>query len=331
MRKKHYVQFLSLSILALSVLGCLKRGHLKELSLEKTMTIGLESGDQKYVFADITDVALDSKANIYVLDRSSYRVTEFDSNGKYIRSVEIRKGQGPEEISLIFAIAVSDKGKIFVLDWNKIKILVFDEEGNFLNSFRIGFQAMNIIPYLDENVVVFGRNEGQIFHVFGPQGKFLRSFGDPLDVPSQYSKYKNLPQALLPIRGDRSASGNLYIVNPYTYEIRIYMAEKLKKLIEHKSDFFVPLQIEPADQGRFSIVYPWVSVLEHKDMIFVCIDKLKTGVSNQLDIFKKSKYYGSLRVNGFAAAIDGEGCFYFVDKEEFPRIIKYSLREKEKN
>jgi hypothetical protein len=56
------------------------------------MTIGLESGDQKYVFADITDVALDSKANIYVLDRSSYRVTEFDSNGKYIRSVEIRKG-----------------------------------------------------------------------------------------------------------------------------------------------------------------------------------------------------------------------------------------------
>jgi hypothetical protein len=54
--------------------------------------------------------------------------------------VEIRKGQGPEEVSLIYGIAVSDKGKIFALDGNKSKILVFYEEGNFAESFKIPFK-----------------------------------------------------------------------------------------------------------------------------------------------------------------------------------------------
>jgi hypothetical protein len=101
--------------------------------------------------------------------------------------------------------------------------------------------------------------------------------------------------------------------------------------LKKKSEFFVPLQIKPADEGRFSMVYPWVSVLEHKDTMFVCIDKLLVDVSNQIDIFRKYKYFGSLRVNGFATAIHRTGCLYFIEKEEFPRIIKYSLRKKEKN
>jgi hypothetical protein len=331
MRNMYLVPFLSSLVLIFSALGCLKKEHSKELSLEKTLIIGSESGDQRYVFTDIRHVALDSEGNIYVLDRGSYRIIEFDPKGNYLRSVEIRKGQGPEEVSLILGIAVTDKGKIFALDGNKIKILVFDEGGNFVESFKIGFQAINVIPYFDENVVVLGLNNGHIFHVFSPQGKFLGSFGEPLEVPSRYSQYKSLPQVLLPRRADRSTYGNIFLVSPYNYEIRIYRGEKLKKLVEHKSEFFAPLQIKPADEGRFSMVYPWVSVLEHEDTIFVCIDKLMPGVSNQIDIFKNYKYFGSLRVNGFASAIDRKGCLYFIEKEEFPRIIKYSLGEKEKN
>lgn len=330
MKKICFIPFLSLLILIFSEPGCIEKQHSREVSLEKKLVIGLESGDQRYVFADIRHVALDSEGNIYVLDRGNYRIIKFDPKGTYLRSIEVRKGQGPEEVSLIFAIAVSDKGKIFALDGNKIKVLVFDEEGNFVESFKVNFQTTNIISYLDESVVVLGLNKGHIFHVFSSQGTFLGSFGEPLEVPSRYSQYKGLPQIFLPRRADRSIYGNIFLVSPYNYEIRIYRGEKLKTLVEHKSEFFVPLQIKPADEGRFSMVYPWVSVLEHKDTMFVCIDKLQIGVSNQIDIFRKYKYFGSLRVSGFATAIDRSGCLYFIENGEFPRIIKYSLREKER-
>jgi glycine betaine/choline ABC-type transport system substrate-binding protein len=72
MRNMYLVPFLSSLVLIFSALGCLKKEHSKELSLEKTLIIGSESGDQRYVIGDIANIALDSEENIYVLDRKSY-------------------------------------------------------------------------------------------------------------------------------------------------------------------------------------------------------------------------------------------------------------------
>jgi hypothetical protein len=87
---------------------------------------------------------------------------------------------------------------------------------------------------------VLGLNNGRIFHVFSPQGEFLSAFGEPLEVPSRYSQYEGLLQTLLPRRVDRSIYGNIFLVSPYNYEIRIYRREKLIKLVEEKIRIFCP-------------------------------------------------------------------------------------------
>ena len=225
-------------------------------------------------------------------------------------------------------MAVTEKGKIYAQDSNGTKILVFDEEGKFLQSFRIDFQAANIIPYSEETLVILGLNKNHIFHVFNQEGKPLDSFGEPFEIPTKYSQYKNFPQLKLPRRADRTRSGKIFLVNPHRYEIRVYEGNEIKRVIRHESESFSPLEIKLADEGRFGMMFPWVSVLEHKTRLYVTMREFGQDTVHQLDIFEKDKYIGSLNVKGYAYAIDKKGRLYFSEVEEYPKMVRYSLKEK---
>lgn len=315
-------------ILAITFIYCSKKELQKEFMMEKDLDIGMERGDERYVFAGIQNIALDSEERIYVLDRKNYKIQKFDKEGNFLKGVEIKKGQGPEEVSLIFNMAVTRQGKIYVQDNNRTKILVFDEEENFLQSFNIMFRAINIIPFLDENLVVLGLNNNRIFHVFDTEGDLLHSFGEPFEIPSTYSQYKNFPQISLPIRADWSKEGNIFLVNLHMYEIRVYENKVLKQVIKHDSDFFSPLMIKPADEGRISMVFPWVSVLKHRNRIYVNMKELAQENLNKLDVFENDVYISSLETEGFAYAIDEKGRLYFAEEKEFPKVVRYLLKEK---
>lgn len=315
-------------VLIYSLVGCSKGTLLKEFRLKEDLSIGLESGDERYVFAGIENIALDSEENIYLLDRKNYRIQKLDKDGTFLKSIEIRKGEGPEEVSLIFGMAVTEKGKIYALDSNGTKILVFNKGGKFLLSFRIGFRAINIIPYSEENVVILGLNKNHIFHVFSQEGKYLDSFGEPFEIPTKYSQYKNFPQLKLPRRADRSRYGKIFLVNPHRYEVRVYEGDEIKRVIRHESESFSPLEIKLADEGRFGMMFPWVSVLEHKTRLYVTMREFGQDTLHQLDIFEKDKYIGSLKVKGYAYAINRKGRLYFSEVEEYPKMVRYSLKEK---
>lgn len=122
-----------------------------KITLREDFNLGEESVDDNYVFANISHIALDSNENIYLLDRKNFRIQIFDDKGKFLKSVEIKKGQGPEEVTLPFGMAVTEKGKIYVSDYSGKKILVFDEKGEFLHSFNLDFQAIyfkNFFPLM---------------------------------------------------------------------------------------------------------------------------------------------------------------------------------------
>lgn len=314
--------------MAITFIYCSKKELQKEFMMEKDLDIGIERGDERYVFAGIQNIALDSEERIYVLDRKNYRIQKFDKEGNFLKGVEIRKGQGPEEVSLIFSMAITRQGKVYVQDNNRTKILVFDKEGNFLQSFNVTFRAINIIPFLDENLVVLGLNNSRIFHVFNTEGELLHSFGEPFEIPSRYSQYKNFPQISLPRRADLSKDGNIFLANPHIYEIRVYENRVLRQVIKHDSDFFSPLMIKPADEGRISMVFPWVSVLKHRNRIYVNMKELAQENLNKLDVFENDVFITSLETEGFAYAIDKKGRLYFAEEKEFPKVARYSLKEK---
>jgi hypothetical protein len=314
--------------LTYSFFGCSKETRSKEFILREELSVGVESGDERYAFAGIENIALDSEENIYILDRKNYRIQKFDKDGNFLKSVETRKGEGPKEISLIFGMAVTDKGKIYALDSSGTKMLIFNEGGEFLYSFRIDFRAVNITSYSEERVLVLGMNKNHIFHVFTQEGEHLDSFGKPFEIPTKYSQYKNFPQLKLPKRADRSRYGKTFLVNPHRYEIRVYEGNEIRRVIRHESESFSPLEIKLADEGRFGMMFPWVPVLEHKTRLYVTMREFGQDTVHQLDIFEKDNYIGSLKVKGYAYAIDKKGNLYFAEEEEFPRVVRYKKIEK---
>jgi sugar lactone lactonase YvrE len=89
------------------------------------------------LFRQPTDVAWDSKGNIYVSDGYiNSRVAKFDASGDWVTSWGT-PGTGPGQFNLPHAIAIDGKDNIYVGDRSNHRIQVFNTEGTFLRMFSI--------------------------------------------------------------------------------------------------------------------------------------------------------------------------------------------------
>lgn len=299
----------------------------KKFSLKEDLSIGLEYGDENFMFGGISNINLDAEENIYVLDWKSFRIQKFDRMGNFLKSFVIKKGQGPQEVSRFPKMAVTPEGIISILDSGVNKIFVLNEKGEFLRSFKAGFQVSGIAPYSPENIALLGLKENKILHVYDLEGNHLLSFGNTFEIPSKYSRYKDMPNLKLPMRFDSSKDGNLFVLNPHKYEIFVFKDAKLIKKIKGKNEAFKPLWLGQTKE-QISIVFPVVYVLEYGNRLYITIRGRGRYPQNQLEIFENNKAIAALTVGGFAYAIDKKGRIYFVEEEDFPKVVRYSLIEK---
>jgi sugar lactone lactonase YvrE len=89
------------------------------------------------LFRQPTDVAWDSKGNIYISDGYiNSRVAKYDKDGNWIKQWGT-KGTAPGQFNLPHAIAVDNNDNVYVGDRSNRRIQVFDTEGKFLRQFSI--------------------------------------------------------------------------------------------------------------------------------------------------------------------------------------------------
>ena len=89
------------------------------------------------LFRQPTDVAWDSKGNIYITDGYvNSRVAKYSASGDWVMSWG-SKGTGPGQFRLPHAIAIDANDTIYVGDRSNRRIQVFDTEGRFLRQFTI--------------------------------------------------------------------------------------------------------------------------------------------------------------------------------------------------
>jgi len=89
------------------------------------------------LFRQPTDVAWDSRGNIYITDGYiNSRVAKYDSRGDWVKSWGT-KGTAPGQFNLPHAIAIDSNDNIYVGDRTNRRIQVFDTDGNFLRMFTI--------------------------------------------------------------------------------------------------------------------------------------------------------------------------------------------------
>lgn len=120
------------------------------------------------------DIVLDTKGNLFVLDRVNHRILKFDKGGRF-------KGTCVESAlkdTTPINIALDKAGFLYVLDRAKMKILKFETEGtdNLVQpKFNLG--GLNIDPSglavdVDGNVYVGDTHEEGFIHTFSPAGNY---------------------------------------------------------------------------------------------------------------------------------------------------------------
>lgn len=88
-------------------------------------------------FREPTDIAWDSKGNIYITDGYvNSRVAKFDKDGFFLKSWGTR-GTGPGQFNTPHNIGIDRNDNVYVADRGNGRIQVFDTEGTFLREIKI--------------------------------------------------------------------------------------------------------------------------------------------------------------------------------------------------
>ncbi|HCS47400.1 MAG TPA: hypothetical protein DIW61_03770 [Candidatus Aminicenantes bacterium] len=298
-------------------------GEKKTFTLKEDLAIGVESGDENLLFAEVADIGLDAAGNIFILDWSNFRIQKFDAAGKFQKSIVLKKGQGPEEVAMLGGAAVSPSGMICVLDRGGNKILILSTEGEFLRFFKLEFQATYLGFLEGDRIVVLGLDKDKLLHLFDKVGRPLSSFGDPFEVPSQFSKYKDMPMMRCPMRFSCSPQGDIFLFNPHKFEISVYRDSRLLRKLAGKSELFVPLRVPDASVQRIALRFPFLTILESGNRLYVTVLRPDGEGPNDLILFKNDKPVASLPVVGMPRAVDSQGRIYCAEETDYPRLVRY--------
>lgn len=309
-------------------IGWSSRGEKKAFTLKEDLAIGVESGDENLMFAEVADIGLDAAGNIFILDWSNSRIQKFDAQGKFLKSIVLKQGQGPEEVAMLGGAAVGPSGMICVLDRGGNKVLILSAEGEFLRFFKLEFQATYLGCLEGDRIVVLGLNNEKILHLFDREGRLVSSFGDPFEVPSHLSKYKDMPMMKCPMRFSRTPQGEIFLYNPHKFEISVYRDSRLAKKIGGKSDVFKPARIPESSAQRIALVFPFLTILKSGNRLYVTVLRPGREGPNELIVYENDKPAGSLPVSGMPRAADSQGRIYCAEEADFPRLVRYVISGK---
>lgn len=307
------------------------------ITFQEDLSIGVGYGNQDLMFSSISDIQLDSEENIYILDGENYRIQKFNAQGQFLKSIPIKKGQGPEEISMLLGLAVHQDGFISLYDRAGGKVINLDNQGNFHSSFKLDFQATDIKHYKNKQIAILGLDNGLGIHIYSREGEWLSSFAEPFSLPSKLSQFKDAPMVKFPMKFSTSGDGKVFLLNPHKYEIHIYENGELSEKIKGKSDFFRPMTILKGKTNMgsqsMSVIFPTVSVLEIEEKTIITIRGLpvlgKEEIKNQMQIYKNQKLSHSLEIEEYPYALDSKGRLYFsAFKDGFPIMKRCHLVSK---
>jgi len=130
-------------------------GAPKSLTLEEDLCIGVESGDEDYMFAQLRSVQVDEEEDIIVLDWKYNVIKVFDKNGKLIRTFG-KHGQGPGEIQGPSRMYLKGGKDIGILDTSNNRFSYFSKEGECLKETGLGKHAMIFRAIPDSRGFIYG-------------------------------------------------------------------------------------------------------------------------------------------------------------------------------
>ena len=142
-------------------------------------------------FVEPCGVAVNSKGHIYVFHRGRHPLMEFDSSGKFVRTLaddlfitahSLRVDSEDNLWTTDVGVAFDRDGNIYVTDGEgNSRVLKFDKYGNFLLGWGMKGSGPGQfdIPHsiaVDDDVVYVGDRENRRIQLFDLSGRFLREW-----------------------------------------------------------------------------------------------------------------------------------------------------------
>jgi len=165
---------------------------------KEEISIGVEEGDDNYMFGGDVQVTADEKGCIFVLDWNQKRIQKYDPSGKYLFSIG-RKGQGPGEFGNLWAMRFDAKGRIYITDIVNKRISFFDKEtGHFQEEIKPGVKTGAVIllsngNYFSSTNVREDNPAGSVYTI--SYGIFDRNFKMVTEFRRDRYDYQGLPEA----------------------------------------------------------------------------------------------------------------------------------------
>jgi len=324
LRKKHGIVIGLLCVLVLSWVVGQSSGNTNSseqalnLTLEQDLSIGVDDGDENYIFGQITRIALDGAGNIFVLDYKYHVVRVFDKDGAFKRTIDVPSGQGPREATNFNGIAVTPEGTLYIND--RFKIIVYGPDGSYIHTFNTGFHVSSISCMGTEECLAIGPNDGRILHIFDKTGKCLESFGDYFPVPKELEPMNGMPMFSAPLQFNSGNDGRIFVLSPHKYAITVFKDGKVEEILLGKNKSYKPL----TQMGR-AFISTAANIVRIGDLTLVLLSNPDPNAPKILDVFQGSSQIGTMEAVGIPHAVDSLGRIYFADKGEIPRVVRCRL------
>ena len=165
-----------------------------------------------YYFKTPTDIAVDSKNNIYIVDSALHCINVFNSSGQFIRKIG-KRGQGPSDLLTPLNIGIDINNTIWVCEIGNRRIQAFSETGTSLSTIKIPLRITSNIIFPSANKIALydsnsAKNGDGIIKVIDQSGVIVKKIGINM-MP---------PEVLLPWMGGKYDSHEI----TYNNKTRIY-------------------------------------------------------------------------------------------------------------
>lgn len=317
--------------------------------LEEDLSIGRED-DENYMFYRATGLAVDSQANIYVLDSRNYRIQKFDNKGKYLQTIG-RRGQGPGEFMGPSRFRIEGiTENIFVLDFRSIKI--FDNEGNYIRDIRLSKGLSDFFLAGEENILGrFSttdekRRSISIISVFNSKGKTIKKIADfPEGFPVIDGMIYKAPHGYLswPFISELNAQTFVY---GYSSDYELNIIDETGNLLYKIRKDAPPQSLKKKEKDYIREIFPkeiqnrvplpsyrpfFSSILSDGERIYVTAFKspLEQSKEMKFDIFSKEGYFLYNTTLSFIPRIIKNGYVYtIISSEETGQVFvkRYKIK-----
>jgi hypothetical protein len=249
-----------------------KDGVKLRIVFEEELSIGVEEGDENYMFGGRVYFNTDDEGNIYVNDWDRKRIQKFDPQGQYLLTIG-RRGRGPGEFVNARNPRFDKDGNLYVFDRSNHRISFFTKEGEYLR--QISLPQRISIYYIYSNELYFSSQskiltDSDVFSYTYTYGIFDKGLNQLAEVYSRtveskrdtrsrahylaniYSGDAYDPELSFLLDGNEF----IYLGYPEKYEIKIFSPEGNEmKIIQreydpikigkkHKEDFIKYLEDE---------------------------------------------------------------------------------------